>query len=371
MIQEKIYAFFIERKGWIPFGFFLIFLFIFILLPHISAILLAAFFTAYAVSPLVAFMNSRMRLPRSVATILLMALALLFLSLLLFVILPAIFAQLADAVKRLPMLAVSTVNWIYEKAYENGININEYQNITEEALLERLGAVVPSFESMPQFMGTVFRQTFSALFFLVDLLIYAVVTFFVSTRLPAVYDALVSLFPPARKDEMVEWLHKFDRVLAGFIRGQLGVCFVLGSLYAFGLTVIGLPDGASLGILIGTLCFVPYIGIITGVIVASLLALSAGGPLLFVKVLIVFTVIQVTDMIAITPNIVGRNVGVSPVFVIVALFAGAELAGFLGVLVAVPTFAILKLIGTYFVEKYKASAIYNAPPDAPVDAKPS
>jgi predicted PurR-regulated permease PerM len=336
-----------------------------VLLPRITAILLAAFFTAYAVSPVVEFLDRRLRLPRSVATALLMLTALCFLLLLLLIILPAIFAQLADAVQKLPGLLVAAINWGYEKAYLNGIDLNEYQNLTEEALFDRLGSFFPAFDSLPDFIGAVFQKTFSVLAFFIDLLIYAVVTFFASTRLPAIYDSLVALLPPAKKDEMLVWLEKFDRVLSGFIRGQIMVCFVLGSFYALGLTIAGLDQGASLGVLIGTLCFVPYIGLITGVIIAALLALSAGGAVLMLKVVSVFVVIQTIDTIAITPNIMGKKVGISPVFVIIALFAGAELAGFLGVLVAVPTFAILKIISGYIVEKYKSSAIYNAP--VPVD----
>ena len=168
---------------------------------------------------------------------------------------------------------------------------------------------------------------------------------------------------------MMEWLDKFDRVLSGFIRGQIMVCFILGSFYTTGLTLAGLRDGASVGVLIGLLCSVPYVGIITGFIVATLLALSAGGWLLALKVLLVFAIIQTVDTVAVTPNIMGKKVGISPVFVIIALFAGAELACFLGVLVAVPTFAILKIIIAYIVEKYKSSAIYNAPVDTPSDVQ--
>jgi len=370
MIEQKLYSFFVERRGWIPVGFFVLCFLILFFLPRITAILLAAFFTAYAVSPVIAFLNTRLRMPRGVATTLLMAAGLIFLIAILLVVLPSILSQLADASRKLPSIIVSAVNWLYERAYENGVDLNEYQNLTEDALLERIGTLVPAFDSMPHFIGAVFQKTFSLLSFLFYLLIYAVVAFFMSMRLPALYQAITGLFPPSRKEEFHQWMDKFDHVLSGFIRGQITVCFVLGSLYALGLTIIGLPSGGSLGVLIGLFCLVPYVGIVTGITAASLLALSTGGGMLALKVMLVFAAIQTMDAVAITPNIMGKRVGISPVFVIVALFAGAELAGFLGVLVAVPTFAILKLIGTYFVDKYKASEIYtgHAPVDTPPDA---
>jgi len=362
MIGEKLYSFFIERRGWIPAGFFLLCFFILWFLPKITAILLAAFFTAYAVSPVVAFLNARLRMHRALATALVMLLGILFVTTILFVVLPSLFAQLAEAGKKLPALLVSMLNWLYEQAYQYGIDLNEYQNLTEEALLERIGTLLPAFDSLPHFVSTVFQKTFSFLSFLFYLLIYAVIFFFMSMRLPQLYQSIVGLFPPSRKAEFHEWIEKFDHVLSGFIRGQLTVCLVLGTLYAICLTIVGLPSGGSLGVVIGLFCLVPYVGIITGFTVSSLLALSAGGWLLALKGLLVFAAIERLDAIAITPNIMGRRVGISPVLVIVALFAGAELAGFLGVLVAVPTFAILKLIGEYLLEKYKASEIYRADP---------
>ncbi len=359
MIGEKIYSFFIERRGWIPAGFFLLCFFVLWFLPKITAILLAAFFTAYAVSPVVAFLNTRLRMHRALATAIVMLMGILFVTAILFVVLPALFSQLAEAGKKLPALLVSMLNWLYEQAYQYGIDLNEYQNLTEEALFERVGTLLPVFDSLPQFVSTVFQKTFSFFSFLFYLLIYAVVFFFMSMRLPQLYRAIVGLFPPSRKAEFHEWVEKFDHVLSGFIRGQITVCLVLGTLYAVCLTLVGLPSGGSLGVIIGFFCLVPYVGIITGFTVSLLLALSAGGWALALKVFLVFAAVQTLDAIAITPNIVGQRVGISPVLVIIALFAGAELAGFLGVLVAVPTFAILKLIGEYLLEKYKASEIYQ------------
>ncbi len=369
MIGEKLYSFFITRRGWIPAGFLFLVVLILLFLPKITAILLAAFFTAYAVSPIVAFLNTRLKMHRILATVLILLFGALFITAVLFVVLPSLFAQLADAGKKLPALAVSLLNWVHEHAYEYGIDLNEYQNLTEEALLERVGMLIPAFDSLPHFIGVVFQKTFSFLSFLFYLLIYAVIFFFMSVRLPQLYQSIVGLFPPSRKDEFLEWMEKFDHVLSGFIRGQLTVCLVLGSLYAIGLTLIGLPSGGSLGVVIGLFCLVPYVGIITGFALSSLVALSAGGWLLALKVFLVFGVIQTLDAVAITPNIMGRRVGISPVFVIIALFAGAELAGFLGVLVAVPTFAILKLIVEYLVEKYKSSDLYRGENSPDVSAR--
>ena len=185
------------------------------------------------------------------------------------------------------------------------------------------------------------------------------ISFFISFNLPKLYDKTVALFPVRHKTSMVMWLNRFDLILSGFIRGQLTVGFILGSLYAVGLTLVGIENGGSFGAMIGLFCIVPYIGLFAGFLIVMLMALSKGGVLLLLKAVVVFVIIQVVDTAFITPNIMGKKVGISPVLVIIALFAGAELGGFLGILVAVPTFAMLKLISEEIVNRYKMSNHFN------------
>ena len=134
-------------------------------------------------------------------------------------------------------------------------------------------------------------------------------------------------------------------MLAGYARGQLTANVVLGALYSLGLYVAHVPLALAIGLLSGMLSFVPYVGFLTGLALALMVAFLAGGGLaMIVAALAVMTVVHFIDVGYITPRIVGRSVGLEPVEVIVALVACGAAFGFLGPLFAVPIGASVKVI---------------------------
>lgn len=356
--KEKIQYFLFDKKGWIPLFFvFLIFL-AFIVAPRMTAILTASFVAADAIEPIVDFFSKKLKIPRTFTTILSIILIVLLVGVLLLAIIPEIIGQLGNAADKIQPAMVSL--WDLANSYAGKMNINLRELISRDDFVSGLGSHAESLSKLlSSTTGMVVKQTFSVVSFLLDLLIFVVITFFASSRFQKIKEAIFSLVPPHVQPTAKDWLIKFDTIFSGFIRGQLTVCIVLGSLYAVLFTVAGIQGGGNLGIMIGALCFVPYVGLFTGISVALILALISGGFGGLLKVLIIFVTIQVCDTIFITPNIVGKKVNVSPVFVIIALFAGAEIGGFLGVLTAVPVFAMLKVVIDEVIKRYKSSDFYN------------
>ncbi|MGI6394302.1 MAG: AI-2E family transporter [bacterium] len=356
--KAKINKFVFDKKGWIPILFFVLFLLTVFLAPTISTILIASLFAAYAIDPLVRVMSDKLKFPRVFASGLAIFFIALLAVLLLLIVLPGIIKQLYGVFTKLDLVAVSLWSWLDSVASDFGINLSEH--FKQEELVERFKSFSnPMLSSATKVVGAVFNKTFGFLTLFFSFLIFAVITFFTSSRYPRVKADIFELFPLAKREYIKGWLHKFDKVLSGFIRGQLTVCFVLGCLYAGAFAVAGVPSAGSLGAMIGMLCIVPYVGLFVGIIVAVLLALASGGVAVMLKVLVIFLIIQIFDAILITPNIMGKGVGMNPVFVIIAIFAGAEVGGLLGVLIAVPTFAILKLLGSDILKRYKESTFYN------------
>lgn len=362
MLKSKLYSFLIEKKGWIPLFFLLIISFAFIFASKITTIIIVAFFYAYAISPMVDFLTGKLRFPRWLASLIIMLIIVALIFLLFFIVLPVMFNEIAVVIKNLPETASTMVDWIYINAEKLGIDLQSNVDISKEMMLQKLSVIAPSAQSTSAFVGMLFERTFSLLSFVLSLIIFGVISFFISFHLPEIYEKIKALFPPVHKNSIMLWVSRFDTVLSGFIRGQLTVCFVLGSFYAVGLTIIGLENAGSIGAMIGIFCFLPYVGLATGFLIAALLALSKGGLIMLVKIVIVFAVIQTIDTIFVTPNIIGKKVGINPIFVIIALFAGAEIGGFLGICVAVPTFAILKLVIEDMTERYKSSEFYKGMP---------
>ena len=356
--KEKLNRFLFDKKGWIPLLFITLVILAFVCAPTISAILIAAFVAADAIEPIVDFFSRKLKIPRTFTTILSIILIVLVIGILLLAIIPEIVLQLGNAADKMKPAMISL--WEYANTHAAKMDINLRELISQDDFVSGLGSHAESLSAIvSNTTGTLLKQTFSVVSFLLDMLIFVVITFFASSRFKKIKESIFTLVPPHIQPSAKEWLTKFDKIFSGFIRGQLTVCIIHGALYAILFTVSGIQGGGNLGIMIGALCFVPYVGLFTGITIALILALISGGFWGLFKVLIVFVIIQICDTIFITPNIVGKKVNISPVFVIIALFAGAEIGGFLGVLTAVPLFAMLKVIIDEVVAHYKDSDFYN------------
>jgi predicted PurR-regulated permease PerM len=158
------------------------------------------------------------------------------------------------------------------------------------------------------------------------------------------------------------------KTLSGYVRGQLTANVVLAALYATGLRVVDIRLAVPIGVMTGMLAFVPYVGFMTGLLLALSMAIldwqSAGTV---IGVIAVMGGVQIIDAMVITPRIVGRSVGLAPLEVILTMMTAGALFGFLGVLLAVPLGAVAKILIQRGVRNYLASAFYNRPPDTVIE----
>lgn len=367
--KEKMNRFIFDKKGWIPLSFMIIFILCIAFAPTITTILLTALFVAYAIDPMVSFLSKKIKLGRLFSSGLVIFIIVVLILLLLLIVLPGIFRQLYSAFGNFDSLMSAIWEWLEVTA--SGFNIDISQYLSKDELVDRIESVAgPVVNSASGLLALVFEQGLGLLSFIFNFAIFIIMTFFMSSRYPQIKIAIFELIPTKKQDLAKTWLGKFDFILSGFIRGQLTVCFILGCIYAGSFAVAGISNAGSLGALIGMLCIVPYVGLFTGVVISILLALLTGGASAMVKVILVFIIVQAFDTVMITPNIMGKKVGISPVFVIIAIFAGAEIGGFLGVLIAVPTFAILKLLVDEMLLRYKSSSFYNEDENSPEIQKP-
>ena len=153
---------------------------------------------------------------------------------------------------------------------------------------------------------------------------------------------------------------QIDQALAGFVRGQLTVCGILAIYYSVGLMLTGLQFGLVVGALAGMVSFIPYIGAITGGVLAIGLALFQfwGSPIWIGAVVAVFVIGQMLEGNYLVPKLVGQSVGLHPVVLLFALSAFGTLFGFTGMLVAVPVAAALGVLFRFCIDQYKQSLLY-------------
>ena len=155
-------------------------------------------------------------------------------------------------------------------------------------------------------------------------------------------------------------LGESDAALSGFIRGQFLVCCALAVMYAVGWSLVGLNYAIVLALLAGVLGFVPFVGPLFCVGMSLLVGLGQFGPdpVQLGLVFGVFVVVQTIEGAVLTPNLIGDRIGLHPVWVLFAVFAGAELAGLAGVFLAVPVAAVVGVFARWTLARYLKSRFY-------------
>ncbi|MGB5837742.1 MAG: AI-2E family transporter, partial [Albidovulum sp.] len=151
-----------------------------------------------------------------------------------------------------------------------------------------------------------------------------------------------------------------DRVLAAFVRGQVSVCLILGTFYSAGLMLAGLDFGLIVGAIAGLITFIPYVGALIGGALAIGLALfQFWGDWVSIGVVAgIFAIGQFLEGNVITPRLVGKSVGLHPVWLLFALSAFGTVFGFVGMLVAVPVAAALGVLARFGIGRYLGSLLY-------------
>ncbi len=175
--------------------------------------------------------------------------------------------------------------------------------------------------------------------------------FFFSVSYPQVVEFARDLIPRDKRGRTLELVGKMDSAVAGFVRGRLVTCAIVGLVFAAGWMICGVPYAIALGLLIGAFNAVPYLSGIGLPFAIGLLALEkASGNTgmawwgVIVWPTVVFAIGQVLDGYVLTPIIAGKATDLDPVTILVAVLAGGSVGGLYGMLLAIPVFACAKIL---------------------------
>ncbi|CDO60896.2 Putative permease [Candidatus Phaeomarinobacter ectocarpi] len=213
--------------------------------------------------------------------------------------------------------------------------------------------------------GQVFQRAISGGLAFVSFMSLVFVTPVVAFYLLLDWDRMVeqmdSWLPRDHAGTVRRLVGEMDGMLSGFVRGQVTVCFVLGTFYATALTLIGLDFGLVVGLIAGLVSFIPFVGALVGLVLSVGLALIQfwPDPLMIGAVAAVFFVGQAIEGNILTPWLVGSRVKLHPVWVIFALFAFGTLFGFVGVLLALPLAALIGVLMRFGIGEYLKSDLYK------------
>lgn len=199
-------------------------------------------------------------------------------------------------------------------------------------------------------INKIVQGVFSVFSSFVNWMIALVISFYLLKDRDYFTGMIKYLIPVGRRQEVFHLFREINRVLTRFIRGQLLIALVVGLLATAGFLLIKLNFALILGIITGAANIIPYFGPIFGGIPVVLVGLM-DGPAKALWALGVVVVVQQLESGVITPKIVGESVGVHPVFIILSLFVAAKLLGILGMVIAVPVVAVLKVVFKYLFDK--------------------
>ena len=345
-------------------------------LRHLIPLVGLAIILAYVLNPLVDRMTRWGRLNRTLAT------AMIYLGFLaLIAVVPALFVpsllEQARAIDRALVQNVVQSLIAYFQTYGQQATLNVlglvidlrplYDQIIQN--LERLSSSLVS-QTIRFLLG--FASGFAST--LLGLFLILVLSFYMVKDAHAIVSYLEELVPETYRGEVMGLAREIDQVWRDFFRGQLLLGAVVGVITGVGLAVLGVPNALLLGILAGVLEFIPNIGPTIAAIPAVLIAFFQGSTHLPLSniwfalvVALMYTVIQMIENNVLVPRIIGGSVHLHPVVVLIGVFAGASVAGILGIFLAAPTIASVRIIGRYAYDKLLDRPAVVAPPEKRVE----
>lgn len=304
-----------------------------------------AFIIVYLLRPIVDFFV-RLRIPHLLAVIITYVIFIVIFSLLVFYLLPVVINQITGLISNMPAYfraAAKVFDVLQERFYRLSLPKGTDKVFNELALrAQRYGLSLVG--SLPETTTGIFGS-------LLNIILGPIIAFYLLKDISSIRETIYSLFPEYYRKEVRIVINKVNFIVGGFLRGQALVSLVVGTTIGFYLWIIGVKFAFLLGLLAGILNIIPYFGPIVGGAVAALVALFQ-SPILALEVIIGMLVIQQFDSVIISPNIMRRAVDLHPALIIFSLLAGGVLAGFLGLLLAIPVAAVAKaLVMYYFYEE--------------------
>lgn len=196
---------------------------------------------------------------------------------------------------------------------------------------------------------------------ILDLLLIPFFVFYLLADYRAMRDRLERVIPPRYRSLGSDLFNQINTVLSSYVRSQLIIALGMGALYSVGFLVLRVPMAITIGMLSGLLNFVPYLGTLTGIVLAvAFAALDGAGFSRLLGVLSVFAIVQSIEGYYLTPKLLGSRLNMHPLLVLVGLMIGGNLFGLLGIILAVPVIAIGKVVIGFLERIYQESEFYRA-----------
>jgi len=297
-----------------------------------------ALMLAYFFDPLYKFLLNK-KAPKVLAIVIVFGIIIALLILTIFFLIPSLINQLNILYKEIPHFIENYQNLILsiKPQLSKFIDPADVEILLKENLSELQKSVLGFSQTIIIYLSNIVSSiTFG-------IVIVPLILFYLMRDMFKFKENLYIFVSKKNKKEFKEVLEEIDYIISGFIRGRIIVCFIVGTLIGIGLYFLDLKFALIIGIVSGVFNFVPYLGPIVGVVLALVFALGSPWWTL-VMIVVLFVLVNQLEAIYLNPNILGKGLGLHPLTVILSMLICGQLLGILGVLVAVPLAAILKVL---------------------------
>ncbi|GMT41835.1 MAG: AI-2E family transporter [bacterium] len=319
-----------------------------------------AFLLAYMLDPVLDRMESR-KIPRTVSVALLLGSVIILALLAGFIIYPLLEQQVTKGMEHLPQYAAKMQEKLaplverisgYDKGQVNEMienTIGKMGSLPLKILNALYGFAVSAVSSAAGVVATVF-----------SLLLIPVAAFYFMRDIDPMKEKLLELVPGRYREKVSQIAADIDKTLSAFVRGQFTVALAMAFFYSAGLYLIGTPMGIFIGILAGLSNIVPYLALVTGFLPSLILTwLHFGDFQHLAYVLALFGIVQMVEGFYLTPKVMGESVGLHPVVIMLSILIGGMLFGIIGIIIAVPAAAVLKVFLAHLESAYRSSRFFT------------
>ncbi|HDQ45882.1 MAG TPA: AI-2E family transporter [bacterium] len=319
---------------------------IFLIAQSVFMPLIFAFVLAYLFNPLVDKLTG-LKIPRIAGVVLVLLLALGSVVLIGAILIPSMVSEIQDLLRRSENMPERFMELV-ETTLPRVLRV---LRIDPATLKERVADQMPT--SIDQVFSGIQKGVSGAGNFLgqlLNLILVPVMTFYLLKDFSRLESWFMGLIPRQQRGVAVFYLWRFNRILGGYLRAQAIVCVFVGISTGLGLALFGIQFAVLIGVVTGLLNIVPFVGFYTSLVLVILIGLISPDPVTTVlKITGVFLVVQTIESYVVSPKIVGDRVGLHPVAVIFSILIFSRFFGFWGLLIGVPTAAVIK----FFIDEWK------------------
>lgn len=341
-------------------------------LTAVILLVVLSIFFAYLVAPLVDLVQRPIRvgkrermIPRGLAIAIVYVVLFVGIGLAIYFLAPQLGAQFPEFKKQ--------ATDYYKTITSTADRLNQYfkQHRMPEAVVDTLNKTALGLIAKGgELASTAFDRMLGLIIFIPWLVLIPILSFFFLKDADSFRRSVLAMLPRGRlRWRGDEFFQDVNSTLAAYIRAQLTACVLIGVICSVGFALIGLPSPLVLGLIAGLLEFVPLVGPLTVAILALVLALLHSGFGMAFVVLLFLGVLRIVEDYVIYPRIIGTGIHLHPLAVILAILAGAEIAGIAGIFLAIPVIAVLTVSYKHWLEHRGSETIAEVLEQAVVESE--